>query len=128
MTWTHDELSAIGSAEELEIAPRLADGSLLEPVTIWVVRRDDDLYVRSWKGENSRWFTAAGILNEGHITAGGVGRDVRFVRVADDQINEDVDLAYRLKYREQDARYVDPMVAGPAKRTTLRLVPRQATR
>ncbi|WP_066361189.1 DUF2255 family protein [Herbidospora mongoliensis] len=128
MTWNHDELSAIGEAEELEIAPRLADGTLIKPVTIWVVRYDDGLYVRSYKGENSHWFTVTQLGGEGRITAGGVTKDVTFVRVDDSQTNDDIDLAYRMKYRDQDTAYVDPMVAGPAKGTTLRLVPRQVTR
>jgi hypothetical protein len=33
--WTSDELARIGSAEELEIAPRRQDGALARPRTIW---------------------------------------------------------------------------------------------
>jgi hypothetical protein len=46
-TWTRDELDRIGSAEELEIAAVRDDGTLRKPVTIWVTRHGDDLYVRS---------------------------------------------------------------------------------
>ncbi len=46
-TWTSDELSKIGSAEELEIASLRADGTLRKSTTIWVVRVGDDLYIRS---------------------------------------------------------------------------------
>ena len=46
-TWTSDELDKIGSAEELQIASLRRDGTLRKPVTIWVVRVGDDLYVRS---------------------------------------------------------------------------------
>lgn len=49
-TWTNDELTKIGAAEELEIASRRRDGTLRNPVTIWVVRHGDDLYVRSVNG------------------------------------------------------------------------------
>jgi hypothetical protein len=48
--WTSDKLEKIGAAEELRIAPRRRDGSLRTPVTVWVVRVGDDLYVRSWRG------------------------------------------------------------------------------
>ncbi len=43
--WTGGELDRIGAAEELQIAPRRRDGSLRTPVTIWVVRVGDELYV-----------------------------------------------------------------------------------
>jgi hypothetical protein len=48
--WTSDELTKIGNAEELKIASMRRDGSLRKPVTIWVVRQGDGLYVRSVKG------------------------------------------------------------------------------
>ena len=50
-TWTSDELDKIGKAEELEIASVRRDGALRKPVTIWVVRHGDDLYVRSGTGK-----------------------------------------------------------------------------
>jgi hypothetical protein len=43
----------IGRAEELEIASARRDGTLRQPVTIWVVRHGDDLYVRSVNGRTS---------------------------------------------------------------------------
>ena len=48
--WTSDELKKIGTAEELQIAPLRRDGTLRNPVTIWVVRLGDDLYARSVYG------------------------------------------------------------------------------
>nr|WP_062341115.1 DUF2255 family protein [Herbidospora sakaeratensis] len=124
MTWTQAELTAIAEAEELEISPQRIDGSFVEPVTVWVVRHDDDLYVRSYKGEGGHWFRAARERSEGRVSAGGVSKDVRFVPEDDSMVNDGIDLAYRMKYRDQDPAYVDPMVAGPAKGTTIRLVPR----
>lgn len=47
ITWTNDELAKIGAAEELHIAALRSDGTLRNPVTIWIVRLGDDLYVRS---------------------------------------------------------------------------------
>ena len=57
--WTNDELDAIAAAEELELASRRRDGSLRKPVTIWVVRHGDDLYVRAWRGRTATWFRGA---------------------------------------------------------------------
>jgi hypothetical protein len=53
-TWTTDELKKIGTADELEIAPLRRDRTQRNPVSIWVVRLNDDLYVRSYKGRAGR--------------------------------------------------------------------------
>jgi hypothetical protein len=123
-TWTKDELRKIAAAEELEIASVGRDGTVGKPVTIWVVRQGDDLYVRSWKGEQGAWFRATQVRHAGHIDAGGVGKDVAFVAEADNSINDDIDAAYRTKYRSHGGQYVDPMVAPTARGTTIKLVPR----
>ncbi|MBP8864811.1 MAG: DUF2255 family protein, partial [Anaerolineae bacterium] len=44
--WTEEELERIGAAEELQLASVQRDGTLRRPVTIWVVRVGDALYVR----------------------------------------------------------------------------------
>ncbi|MET7457322.1 DUF2255 family protein [Streptomyces sp. NPDC005574] len=121
-TWTSDELHHIAGADELEMAPRRRDGSLRGPVPIWVVRDGDDLYVRSFRGPAGSWWRTARASHEGHIRAGGVDRDVTFVEVRDDEIDDRIDTAYRAKYGRFGGAYVDPMVS--ARGTTLRLVPR----
>jgi hypothetical protein len=57
--WTREELDKIGTAEELELAPLRRDGTQSKPVTIWVVRVGDDLYVRSAYARSSAWFRDA---------------------------------------------------------------------
>jgi hypothetical protein len=74
--WTCDELDRIADAQELEIAPRLADGSLRKPVPIWVVRAGDDLYVRAAYGAGSGWHRVARTSREARIRAGDVEKDV----------------------------------------------------
>ncbi len=93
--WTSDELSKIGTAEELQIASERRDGTLRRPVTIWVVRHGDDLYVRSVNGRGSSWFRGVEVHHEGHIRAGGVDKDVLFVET--DDVNDEVDAEYRTK-------------------------------
>jgi hypothetical protein len=121
--WTNDELKKIGTAEELEIASRQGDNSLRKPVTIWVVRVGDDLYVRSYKGQLGAWFRGTQVRHEGRIWAGGLERDVTFVEETDPDINDQIDDAYRSKYGRYDPSYVDPMVASEAQATTIRLMP-----
>ncbi len=120
--WTSDELTKIGAAEELEIAPRRPDGTLRNPVPIWVVGVGDDLYVRSWGGRGGAWFRGAQARREGHIQAGGVDKDVRFLD-ADPDLQDKIDDAYRTKYRRHGGQYVDPMVCPDARATTMKLVP-----
>jgi hypothetical protein len=74
-TWTSDELDKIGRAEELEIASLRRDGTLRKPVTIWVVRHGDDLYIRSAYGRTAAWFRGTQVRHEGHVKAGGVDKD-----------------------------------------------------
>jgi hypothetical protein len=122
--WTKDELAKIGAADELQIASLRRDGTLSNPVTIWVVRLGDDLYVRSYKGSGGSWFRAAQAGHEGRVRAGGVEKDVTFVEENDPGINDKVDAAYRTKYGRYSAQYIDPMVAAEARETTTKLVPR----
>jgi hypothetical protein len=122
--WTSDELAAIAAADELEVAPLRPDGTPRKPVTIWVVRDGDDLYVRSYRGRDSGWFRGTQASHEGRIRAGGVDKDVTFVDEADPGVNDQIDAAYRAKYRRFGASYVDPMVADGARAATLKLAPR----
>ena len=101
--WTSDELNKIGKAEELQIASLRRDGTLRKPVIIWVVRLGDDLYVRSVNGRTSAWFRGTQVRHEGHIRAGGVDKDVTFVEEPDSDINDQIDAAYRTKYRRYAA-------------------------
>ena len=120
--WTSEELSKIGAADELELAALRRDGTLRNPVTIWVVRHGDDLYVRSWRGRTGTWFHRIQDRREGHISAGGVDKDVTFVD-ADPAINDEIDVAYRTKYRRYADSYVRSMISPEARATTLRLLP-----
>jgi hypothetical protein len=69
-TWTPDDLNQIGTAEELKISSLRRDGTLRNPVTIWVVRVDDDLRVRSVRGRSAAWFRGTQVRQEGRIRAG----------------------------------------------------------
>jgi hypothetical protein len=121
-TWTSDELNKIGGAEELEIASLRRDGTLQKPVTIWVVRVGDDLYVRSGYGHTAAWFRGTQDRHEGRINAGGIQKDVAF-EDADPVVGEQIDASYRNKYRHHGAQYVNSIVTAEARSTTIKLVP-----
>jgi hypothetical protein len=121
-TWTSDELDRIGGAEELEIASLRRDGTLRRPVTIWVVRHGDDLCVRSVYGRGSLWFRGVQARHEGHIEAGGVDKNVLLVET--DDLNDEIDAAYRAKYHRYAESIVGSIVSPDARAATLKLVPR----
>jgi hypothetical protein len=123
-TWTTDELNKIGMAEELQIASLRRDGTLRNSVTIWVVRVGDDLYVRSVNGRNSAWFRGTEVRHAGHIRAGGVDKAVTFVDESNPDINEQIDAAYRTKYRRYAASIVNTTLTPAARAATIKLVPR----
>ena len=123
-TWTTDELSDIGAADELQLASLRQDGTLRKPVTIWVVRLGDELYVRAFNGQTSPWFRGTQARREGHIEAGGIPKDVVFLD-PDSSVGDALDAEYRSKYRRYGPQYVDPMVAPDARAATLKLVPRK---
>ena len=122
--WRSAELTKIEKAEELQIASLQHDGTLRKPVTIWVVRVGDDLYVRSVNGRGSGWFRGTQVRHEGHIRAGGVDKDVAFVDEADPSVNEQIDNAYRTKYRRYAASIVNTTLTPEARASTIKLVPR----
>jgi hypothetical protein len=121
--WTNDELGRVGDAEELQIASARADGTLGRPRTIWVVPYGDDLYVRSVNGPSAAWFRGTQVRHEGHIQAGGVDRDVAFAD-ADHSLDDEIDTAYRTKYRRYARSITDSITSPGARSTTIRLLPR----
>jgi hypothetical protein len=125
-TWTSDELTRIGTAEELQIASLRGDGTLQNPVTIWVVRLGDDLYVRSVNGRTGAWFRGTQVRHEGHIRAGGITKDVTFMD-SDPGINDQIDDAYRTKYRRYAASIISTIVSPKARSATIKLVPRSTS-
>ena len=123
-TWTRDELTKIGTAEELEIASLRRDGTLRKATTIWVVRVGDDLYARAIYGRAGVWFRGTQERHEGHIRAGGVDKDVTSVEETDPEINEQIDAAYRTKYRRYAANIINTTLSPEARSATIKLVPR----
>jgi hypothetical protein len=122
--WTPDELTKIGHAEELELASLRRDGSLHNPVTMWVIRDGDQLYVRSMHGRSGAWFRGTQTRHQGHIRSAGIDKDVAFVVDADAAVNDRIDQAYRSKYRRFGASIVGGVVNPESRASTIKLVPR----
>jgi hypothetical protein len=120
--WTNDELTRIGTADELQISSAQRDGTLGNPRTIWVVRVGDDLYIRSMYGRGGGWFPATQARHQGHIRAGGVDKDVTFADT-DPDLNDQIDAAYRDKYRRYGERIIGGVVNPGARAATIKLMP-----
>jgi hypothetical protein len=126
--WTAEELSRFDATDEMRVAGTRRDGSLRKPVIVWMVRVGNALYTRSVNGPDASWFRGTQTQQRGHISAGGLEKDVTFVDVDEnDAINAhdaDIDDAYRAKYR----RYSGPVasITSPrARSATLKVTPRQ---
>jgi hypothetical protein len=124
-SWTDDELNKIATAEELEIAARRPDGTSRKPVTIWVVRVEEGIYVRSAYGTGAAWYRATKVRAEGFVEVVNFRKEVTF-EAADPAIADLIDTAYRNKYRRRGAQYVDSVTTAEARSTTIKLVPRGA--
>ena len=84
-TWTTDDPGRIAEAAELDLESERSDGSLREPVTIWVVRAGDGVYVRSVKGR--KWVRGIEYMTcdrrgfweeRGYHNIGGVQHEQRY--------------------------------------------------
>ena len=120
--WTTDELDRIDAADELGIASVRPDGTRRAAITIWVVRIGNDLYVRSVNGRTGTWFRGAQDRHEARIQAGGVAKGVLLVETGD--LGDEIDAAYRTKYRRYAASIVGSVLTPEARAATLKLVPR----
>jgi hypothetical protein len=123
-TWTSDELSRIGAAEELQLASQRRDGTLRPYVTMWVVRAGDNLYVRSAFGPDNPWFRRAKASVTGRIRAGGLERNVTFAEPAPG-VHAAIDAAYHSKYDRYGPRIVGTVVGPDAEAVTIKLVPQR---
>ena len=124
--WPPNELDRIDRAQELTLASARGDGSLRRPVTMWVVRDGNNVYVRSVNGSGSAWFRGAQGRHEARIRAGGVEADVSLIET--DEASERIDAAYEEKYGSRYPTIVPSIVAPQARAATLKLVPRRAAR
>jgi hypothetical protein len=58
MGFSQDELDLIDRTEEVEIETNGADGAVHRTI-IWAVVDDGDVFIRSYRGPNARWYREA---------------------------------------------------------------------
>jgi hypothetical protein len=121
--WTTEELARIAKADELNLASQRGDGSMRDPVTMWVVRDGDELYVRSMRGRSGPWFRGTQSRHQGHVRSAGIDKDVAFAE-ADPGIGDRLDEVYQSKYSRYGAKIIGGVVNPEARAATIKLVPR----
>lgn len=119
--WNPTVLATIGATHEVEVSSLREDGTLTKPVTIWAVRVDKELYVRSVRGDSGAWWEAAEGRHEGRLEAGDVAVDVTWVDAVGER-DEEIDAAYEAKYGPSP--HVAAINGEAAKATTIRVVRR----
>src|SRR3954465_9095721 len=73
LSWTKAELGKIADSDDLHVSSFREDGKTYgTPTWIWSVAVDDDLYVRAYNGQDSRWYGAAVRQKAGRIIAAGM--------------------------------------------------------
>lgn len=120
--WSEEELAAIGRADEIRVASLRPDGTLRGFVTIWSVRVEAGVYVRSAHGLDNPWYRRAVKSGRGRVQARGVERDVVF-EAPEPEVAEAVTAAYHAKYDRYGPAIVGTVVTAEAVRSTLRVEP-----
>ncbi|GAA0953063.1 DUF2255 family protein [Nonomuraea longicatena] len=123
--WTQDELDRINAETYFTIGVTLPDGTTPKTVDIWSVPVGDRIFIRSFNGTQGKWYGPALQTGRGHISSGGVEKNVRFVPVpADDKkTNQAVDASFLKKYA--DSEHSVTMSTDPVRRNTLAVVPEE---
>jgi hypothetical protein len=122
ITWTAQQLALIGDAEELRLASRREDGTLRSSTTMWVVRANGELYVRSAGGPRRPWYRNALASGGGRVQVGGTEADVSFAAAAPDK-QAAIDAAYHAKYDRYGPTIVGHVTGPSAHAVTIRLLP-----
>jgi hypothetical protein len=90
---------------------------------MWVVRVENDLYVRSAVGPRRPWFQDARSRGAGRIRVGGVVFDVSFAEPLANA-HSDIDDADHAKYDRYGASIVGHVRGPVARFSTIRLLPK----
>src|SRR6266567_6121322 len=95
-------LNQLANAEEIEIETRSATGRT-HRTTIWVVVDDNNVYVRSVRGRNGRWYQEITANPDAAIHVDGRRLVVHAVPVTDEALIARVSNAFLRKYRGSSA-------------------------
>lgn len=123
-SWTRDELQCVLDNDDLHVSPYRADGVTPgTPTWIWAVVVEDDLYVRAYNGQHSRWYRSAKEQGAGQVRVAGMTREVAFEPLSGpEDLQVRIDDAYRTRYA--GSPYLGHMVGSASRTATVRITPR----
>jgi hypothetical protein len=120
MSFGDDDLARLEAAEEVEIETQ-APGKAARRTVIWVVVDDGNVFVRTYKGPNSRWYRDALANPAVAIHVDGRRLPATAIPATDPDSIERTNSGYFRKY--PDDRSTPLMVLPEVLETTLRLEP-----
>ncbi|MFD1385829.1 DUF2255 family protein [Oceanobacillus oncorhynchi subsp. oncorhynchi] len=122
--WTQEQLETFSTADDMYISPFYSDGKTSgTPTWIWSVVADNNLYVRAYNGQRSRWYQSAVEQKAGKIKLAGQEYDVTFEPMDNNPaLTEEIDEAYRKKYGS--SMYLSPMLKEGPVSATVKILPR----
>jgi hypothetical protein len=120
MPWEASIFDEVATVQEVTVVVPAPDREPIR-VPVWVVAVGGHLYARSWKGETGRWYRRARRYGTGAVATSTGEHPVRFVPIADADLDAAIDRVYLTKYA--GTQYARAMIEPPATGTTLRLDP-----
>ena len=112
----------IDTHREIDIETSRAPGAPVHRTTIWAVADGTDVYIRSLKGDDSRWYRELTANPDAVVRVGDEAVAVRAVPAADDDSIERASEGLRRKY--SDSRALQSMLEEDMLHTTVKLEPR----
>jgi hypothetical protein len=110
------------SVEEVDIETSRGPGAPVHRTTIWVVVGDGEVFVRSLKGEDGRWYRELTANPAAVLHVEGDTIQVRAVPAADPESVARATEGFNSKYGESP--YLDSMIRDEIAPATVRLEPR----
>jgi hypothetical protein len=110
------------TVEEVEIETTRGGDAPVHRTIIWVAVEDGEVYVRSLRGENGRWYRELMANPEARLHVDGDAVPVRAVRADDPESIGRATAGLRSKY--SDSPYLDSMIRDEIVPATVRLEPR----
>ncbi|MFS0615692.1 DUF2255 family protein [Lederbergia ruris] len=123
--WSQEQIDAFSKADDLHISPFYSDGKTPgTPTWIWSVVADNNLYVRAYNGQNSRWYKSAVQQKAGKIKLNGEEYNVTFEPLnTDAALTAKIDAAYKAKYG--NSMYLSSMLRKGPVSATVKILPRE---
>lgn len=124
LKWNVEQINQFKNADDMYVSPFYSDGETLgTPTWIWSVIVDNNLYVRAYNGQRSRWYQSAKEQMAGQIQLANQKFDVVFEPIArNNALDEKINQAYKEKYN--GSPYLPSMLNDGPVSATVRISPK----